>query len=71
MTRLIRRENRVERGVRECANAATVQRAILDKEVVIEPGATVGVDRDLDLSRGFTVSESGVTVVAKGLVVSA
>jgi len=50
---------------------ATVQRAILDKEVVIEPGATVGVDRDLDISRGFTVSESGVTVVAKGLVVSA
>ena len=50
---------------------ATVQRAILDKEVVIEPGATVGVDRDFDLSRGFTVSESGVTVVAKGLVVSA
>jgi len=38
---------------------------------VIEPGATVGVDRDLDISRGFTVSESGVTVVAKGLVVSA
>lgn len=50
---------------------ATVRRAILDKEVVVEPGATVGVDRELDASRGFTVSESGVTVVAKGLVVSA
>ena len=50
---------------------AVVRRAILDKEVVVEPGATVGVDRELDASRGFTISESGVTVVAKGLVVSA
>ena len=50
---------------------AVVRRAILDKGVVVEPGATVGVDRELDASRGFTISESGVTVVAKGLVVSA
>ena len=50
---------------------ATVRRAILDKEVVVEPGAAVGVDRERDVARGFTISESGVTVVAKGLVVSA
>jgi glucose-1-phosphate adenylyltransferase len=50
---------------------ATVRRAILDKEVVVEPGATVGVDRERDVARGFTISEAGVTVVAKGLVVPA
>jgi ADP-glucose pyrophosphorylase len=50
---------------------ATVRRAILDKEVVVEPGATVGVDRERDVARGFTISESGVTVVAKGVVVPA
>ena len=44
---------------------ARVHRAILDKNVVLEPGATVGVDRGLDLSRGFTVTDSGITVVGK------
>ena len=42
-----------------------MHRAILDKNVVLEPGATVGVDRALDLSRGFTVTDSGITVVGK------
>ena len=50
---------------------ATVNRAILDKEVIVEAGATVGVDLAADKARGFTISESGVTVVAKGTVVSA
>jgi glucose-1-phosphate adenylyltransferase len=50
---------------------ATVNRAILDKEVVVEAGATVGVDLAADKARGFTISEAGVTVVAKGTVVSA
>jgi glucose-1-phosphate adenylyltransferase len=43
----------------------------LDKEVVVEPDAQVGVDPVEDRRRGFTVSEGGVTVVAKGTVVSA
>ena len=30
-------------------------------------GATVGVDRELDLSRGFTVTDSGLTVVGKNI----
>ena len=49
---------------------ARVSRAILDKGVVVAPGATVGFDPELDRSRGFTVTESGITVVAKGLVVA-
>lgn len=44
---------------------ARVQHAILDKFVVVEPGATVGIDHDLDRERGFTVTDSGITVVEK------
>jgi glucose-1-phosphate adenylyltransferase len=45
---------------------AHVSRAIIDKSVTIAPGATVGLDHDLDRARGFTVTEGGVTVVPKG-----
>jgi glucose-1-phosphate adenylyltransferase len=55
----------------EIGRGAVVHRAILDKNVVIEPGASVGVDRELDTSRGFAISPGGVTVVGKGTVVSA
>jgi glucose-1-phosphate adenylyltransferase len=50
---------------------AVVRRAILDKNVCVEPGAQVGVDHDLDRERGFAISEGGVTVVGKGAVVTA
>ena len=49
---------------------AVIQRAILDKDVVVAPGATVGVDHDADRNRGFTVTDSGITVVGKGVRVS-
>jgi glucose-1-phosphate adenylyltransferase len=48
---------------------AVVQDAILDKNVVVPEGAAVGVDKDHDRARGFTVSDGGVTVVGKGQVV--
>lgn len=48
------------------ARRAQVNRAILDKFVVIEEGASVGLNRELDISRGFTVTPSGITVVPKG-----
>ncbi|WP_420115034.1 glucose-1-phosphate adenylyltransferase [Pseudactinotalea sp.] len=49
---------------------AQVKRAILDKLVVVEEGASVGVDPELDRSRGFTVTDSGITVVTKGTRIS-
>jgi glucose-1-phosphate adenylyltransferase len=49
---------------------AIIRRAILDKDVVISDGATVGVDHQADRDRGFTVTETGITVVGKGVVVS-
>ncbi|MFM9878469.1 MAG: glucose-1-phosphate adenylyltransferase [Rhodoglobus sp.] len=50
---------------------AVVRKAILDKDVVVEAGATVGVDHDADRARGCTVTETGITVVGKGVHVTA
>lgn len=44
---------------------ATVNKAIIDKRVVIEEGAQLGVDHDHDRARGFEVTEGGVVVVPK------
>jgi glucose-1-phosphate adenylyltransferase len=49
---------------------ATVRRAILDKDVHIADGASVGVSRERDIARGFVVTDSGITVVAKGIHVN-
>jgi glucose-1-phosphate adenylyltransferase len=48
---------------------AVVENAILDKNVVVEDGAAVGVDKDHDRARGLVVSDGGITVVAKGQAV--
>lgn len=44
---------------------AKIRRAIIDKGVHIPDGETVGYDADADRARGYTVTESGVTVIAK------
>jgi glucose-1-phosphate adenylyltransferase len=49
---------------------AVVENAILDKNVVVLEGATVGVDKDHDRARGLVVSSGGITVVGKGQVVT-
>lgn len=52
-------------GVRIGRNAV-VRNAILDKNVMLPDGATVGVDLERDRDR-FTVTPSGITVVGKGV----
>ncbi|MBI3430224.1 MAG: glucose-1-phosphate adenylyltransferase [Actinobacteria bacterium] len=49
---------------------AVVRRAILDKNVIVEPGAQIGVDLERDSQR-FTISPGGIVVVGKGVRVTA
>ncbi|MBO0828841.1 MAG: glucose-1-phosphate adenylyltransferase [Streptosporangiales bacterium] len=44
---------------------AVVRRAILDKNVQVPEGVRIGVDREEDEARGFTVSKDGVVVLGK------
>jgi len=44
---------------------AKIRRAIIDKEVRIPPGAKIGYHPDVDRHRGFTVTDKGITVIAK------
>ena len=56
---------------RSCSTASTsaatprVRRAIIDKGVCIPAGFEVGYDHEQDRRRGFTVTDNGVTVIAK------
>ena len=47
-----------------------IQRAIIDKNVTIPDGTSIGYDKARDLERGFSVTDSGITVVGKGQVVT-
>ncbi|HLI38943.1 MAG TPA: glucose-1-phosphate adenylyltransferase [Streptosporangiaceae bacterium] len=62
--------SRVERSVvldnTTIGRHAIVRNAIIDKNVTVPAGAMVGVDKERDKARGFTVSAGGVTVVGKG-----
>jgi len=44
---------------------AKIRRAIIDKEVQIPAHVEIGYNHELDRSRGFTITESGVTVIAR------
>ena len=44
---------------------ARIRRAIVDKGVQIPAGAEIGFDADKDRARGFTVTDYGITVIAK------
>ncbi len=44
---------------------AKIRRAIVEKSVAIPPGVEIGYDQDLDRSRGFAITEGGITVIAK------
>lgn len=53
----------------EIGRGCQVRRAIIDKGVVLAEGTTIGFDAERDRARGFTVTESGLTVVGKEAVV--
>ena len=54
----------------EVGRHAQVRRAIIDKGVIIPPGARIGYDLKNDQLRGLTVTDSGIVVIGKGDVIS-
>ncbi|MFP5366432.1 MAG: glucose-1-phosphate adenylyltransferase [Actinomycetes bacterium] len=53
----------------QVGEGAVINRAIIDKNVKVPAGAAIGLDADLDRARGFKVTDSGITVLAKGQAV--
>ena len=50
----------------EVGRGARIRRTIVDKDVRIPSGFEIGWNREADLARGFTVSDDGIIVLAKG-----
>jgi len=50
----------------EVGRHAVIRRAIIDKNVYVPEKTSIGVDPEHDAARGFQVTESGLTIVAKG-----
>ena len=50
----------------DVGRGARVRRAIIDKDIRIPAGAVIGYDSEHDRRRGFTLSDNGIVVVAKG-----
>ena len=49
---------------------AKLKKVIVDKGVEIPEGCSIGFDAEADRARGFTVSETGITVVPKGMQIT-
>jgi glucose-1-phosphate adenylyltransferase len=45
---------------------ARIRRAIIDKDVIIPPKTEIGYDREADRRR-FTVTDSGLVAISKGM----
>jgi glucose-1-phosphate adenylyltransferase len=50
----------------DVGRGAKIRKAIVDKDVKIPANAVIGYDIEHDRRRGFTITEAGIVVVAKG-----
>ena len=50
----------------EVGRHARIRHAIIDKDVKVPPSFDIGWNREADRARGLTITENGLTVVAKG-----
>ena len=50
----------------EIGRHVKIRRAIIDEDLRIPEGTEIGYDHEADRARGYTVTESGITVIAKG-----
>ena len=55
----------------EVGRNCVIRRAIIDKGVTVPADTSIGVDPEQDRARGFMVTESGLTVIAKFQAVTA
>ncbi|AXH95165.1 glucose-1-phosphate adenylyltransferase [Ornithinimicrobium avium] len=53
----------------EVGRSCQIHRTIIDKGVFVPAGVHIGVDHEMDRARGFTVTDSGLTVVGKGTII--
>jgi glucose-1-phosphate adenylyltransferase len=58
-------EDSILLGDLDIGRHAKIRRAIIDKGVNIPAEAEIGYDRELDLRRGFQITDNGITVIAK------
>lgn len=58
-------ENSILFSTVDVGRHARIRRAIIDKDVRIPAGTTIGYDLEHDRRRGFTITEQGVVVIAK------
>jgi glucose-1-phosphate adenylyltransferase len=52
----------------EIGQNCRINRAIIDRGSVIEPGTVIGEDADADRERGFRVTQSGLTIVTPDML---
>lgn len=50
----------------QVGRSARIERTIIDKNVIVPPGVSVGIDHEEDRRRGFTITEGGTVLVPKG-----
>ena len=44
---------------------AIIKKSIIDRDIIIPDNTIIGIDKEYDKKRGFTVSKDGVTIIPR------